>query len=330
MQIWQPEKDDQIAFKSDEFQKIVKYMQNGGIVAVPTETVYGLAADATNAQAVASIFQAKGRPAFNPLISHVDSIESALKHGIFNASASALANAFWPGPLTLVVPRHAESSIAGLTCAGLSSVALRVPRSRMMRQLSRVLGVPLAAPSANRSGKISPTNAKHVLVELGDKISLIIDDGYCSLGLESTVVACTEDIAVLLRPGGITKNQIEHVLEYQIGSAGDDNNKPQSPGMLTSHYAPECPVRLNITEVCPGEALLAFGLPLPAGHQQAFAVEQLSQTRQLNEAAQNLFTSLRRLGDINPAGIAVMPIPQEGLGLAIQDRLTRAAAPRTG
>ena len=329
MQIWRPDKDDQIAFGSVEFQKIVKCMQNGGIVAVPTETVYGLAADATNARAVAAIFQAKGRPAFNPLISHVDCIESAQKHGIFSASASALANAFWPGPLTLVVPRHAESSIAGLTCAGLSSVALRVPQSRMMRQLSRVLGVPLAAPSANRSGKISPTNADHVLVELGDKISVIIDDGYCSLGLESTVVACTENNAVLLRPGGITKNQIEQVLEYQIGSASDDNNKPQSPGMLTSHYAPECPVRLNITEVYPGEALLAFGLPLPAGHQQAFAVEQLSQTRQLNEAAQNLFTSLRRLGDINPAGIAVMPIPQEGLGLAIQDRLNRAAAPRS-
>ena len=303
----------------------------GGLVAVPTETVYGLAADATNADAVARIFAAKERPSFNPLISHLPSLEAALAHGHFNADAMRLAKAFWPGPLTLVVPKRADSPIADLTSAGLDRVALRVPDAPIMRALSHAVGKPLAAPSANRSGRVSPTIAAHVEEELSGRVDMIVDLGPCAVGVESSVVLCAEDVpATLLRPGGIAADALEALLSAPLLRAGTDDQAPASPGMLSSHYAPSIPVRLNVERVSEGEALITFGSVAVPGKDRAVEVISLSEQGDSFEAAQKLFSSLRALDRPGIKAIAVVPIPDDGLGEAINDRLARAALGRRG
>lgn len=301
----------------------------GDLVILPTETVYGLAADASNGEAVARLYAAKGRPSFNPLISHVADRAMAETHGVFDASASRLADAFWPGPLTLVVPRRPGSSICDLVTAGLDTVGLRLPDAPVARDIARLFGRPFAAPSANRSGRISPTTAEAAIEELGETVALVIDAGACRVGLESTIVACAGSDPVLLRPGGISRAQIETVLGQPLSLSDlHDPGRPQAPGMLASHYAPNARVRLDAREVAPGEALLAFGPLLPAGADRAAMILNLSASGNLTEAAANLFTSLRRLDASGAATIAVSPVPDEGLGEAINDRLRRAAAPR--
>ncbi len=309
------------------FQSASKLLADGGLVAVPTETVYGLAADATNAEAVASIYQAKNRPSFNPLISHLPSLAAAELHGRFNADALKLAKAFWPGPITLVVPKRPESSIADLTSAGLDTVAIRVPDAPLMRALSFATGKPLAAPSANRSGRVSPTTAAHVSDELADRIDMIVDMGACRVGVESSVILCVDDKPVtLLRPGGVSAQDLEAVLGRPLARAGTNDTTPSSPGMMTSHYAPSVPVRLNAELIEAGEALLAFGPTLPTHADRAVEIVNLSATGDSFEAAQKLFAALRALDRPDVRCIAVAPIGNEGLGEAINDRLKRAAA----
>ncbi|MGC2856872.1 L-threonylcarbamoyladenylate synthase [Novispirillum sp. DQ9] len=296
-------------------------LRDGRLVAFPTETVYGLGGAATNDTAVARIFEAKGRPSFNPLIVHLPDLAAAETCAVFDARARRLADAFWPGPLTLVLPRREEAGVSRLVSAGLPSIALRVPAHPLAQALLRAAGVPVAAPSANRSGGISPTRAEHVAASLGDRVDMILDGGPCAVGLESTVVDLTGPRAVLLRPGGITPAQLAEVLGEPVASGADDPAAPKSPGQLLSHYAPDRPVRLNAVEARPGEALLGFG-PTPG------ATLNLSERGDLVEAAANLFAFLHALDDARFTGIAVMPVPEEGLGLAINDRLRRAAAPR--
>lgn len=315
--------------RDEGFGAVRDCLDDGGLVAIPTETVYGLAADATNQQAVAGIFAAKDRPSFNPLISHLPNLEAAQRHGLFNQEALDLAQAFWPGPLTLVVPRLPDSPIADLTSAGLDTVALRVPDAPLMRALSAAIDKPLAAPSANRSGRVSPTSAQHVLEELSGRIDYIADLGPCRVGVESTVILCTNTAPVtLLRPGGIATEEIEDLLHRPLARAGSNDHTPASPGMLTSHYAPSIPVRLNASAIEEGEALLAFGPDLPKYAADAVAVINLSETGDDMEAAQKLFAALRALDRDDVAAIAVAPIPNIGLGEAINDRLKRAAKGR--
>ncbi|NRG19694.1 threonylcarbamoyl-AMP synthase [Rhizobiales bacterium] len=311
-----------------EFTAAVSALRSGQLVAIPTETVYGLGADATNPQACAGIYAAKGRPSFNPLIAHVPSLEEAEKHGRFDARARRLAEAFWPGPLTLVVPRRAESPVCDLATAGLDTIALRVPAARIMRDLSCAAGCPIAAPSANRSGRISATTADDVIEDLGQHIAVVIDTGPTPVGVESTIVALTDDVPRLLRPGGLSRGDIEAILGEPLKRTGADDEAPAAPGMLSSHYAPNARLRLDAQNVRPGEALLAFGLPLPPGAERAVAVESLSETGNLVEAAARLFTALRKLDASGASAICVMPVPCEGLGEAINDRLARASAPR--
>lgn len=295
----------------------------GRLVVFPTETVYGLGADASNAEAVAAIFAAKARPRFNPLIAHQPDAEAALREGRFDRQAQALAERFWPGPLTLVVPRRNDSAIALLCSAGLDSVALRVPATPVARALLRRVGRPIAAPSANRSGRISPTRAAHAEEELGARVALYLDGGPTEIGLESTVVALLGDRPLLLRPGGLPVEEIEAVTGPLARPAA--GGPQHSPGQLASHYAPGKPLRLEATDVAADEALLAFGPAVPAG---AAATINLSPQGDLREAAAHLFEALRRL-DAGPGrAIAAMAVPAEGLGLAIRDRLARAAAPR--
>ncbi len=308
---------------------VVAVLARGGLVALPTETVYGLAADATDARAVAAIYAAKGRPSFNPLISHVESLAAAERHGVFDAAARRLADAFWPGPLTLVVPKRRASPVADLVTAGLDTIALRVPRHPLTRGLIAAFGRPLAAPSANPSGRLSPTTADAVVEGLGDRVDLVVDAGPCPVGLESTIVACLDGKARLLRPGGISRADIEAVLGARLEDAPTiEDTRPSAPGMLASHYAPAAGVRLEAAEVRPGEALLAFGPDLPPGADNAAMVLNLSPAGDTVEAAANLFGHLARLDASGAATIAVMPIPETGLGEAIRDRLARAAAPR--
>lgn len=304
-------------------------LKAGELVGVPTETVYGLAADASNPEACARIFEAKGRPQFNPLISHIDTLQTARQHGVFNANADRLAQAFWPGPLTLVLPKRETSSISDLATAGLDSVALRVPAGAVMRALAAETGCPLAAPSANLSGKISATTADDVIADLGSSVAHVLDAGPCPVGVESTIVACIGDQVRLLRPGGVPAEDIERVLGHPLDvvRAANDTN-PQAPGMLTSHYAPGAKVRLEADYVNAGEALLAFGpTPLP-GADTAHAVFNLSENGDLREAATRLFSGLRALDATQAQTICVQHVPREGLGAAINDRLRRAAAPR--
>ena len=308
-----------------QIQEAVEVLRTGGLVAFPTETVYGLGGDATNERAVAKIFEAKGRPQFNPLISHVLDASEARRLVQWNDVADKLAARFWPGPLTLVLPRAKGSPIALLATAGLDTAAIRAPAHPMAQALIRAAGRPIAGPSANRSGAVSPTRAEHVAESLGDRVKLILDGGPCEVGLESTVLDLTTATPTLLRPGGATREAIEQVigpvaLSHAVPS-GDTART--SPGQLDSHYAPARPVRLNATSVTGDEGLLAFGPQPPAGANQ---VLNLSVGGDLTEAAANLFAHLRALDQPANARIAVMPIPQTGLGLAINDRLRRAAA----
>ncbi|MCQ4162336.1 L-threonylcarbamoyladenylate synthase [Roseomonas sp. GC11] len=305
-------------------------LRAGQLVAFPTETVYGLGGAARDAAAVAGIFAAKGRPHFNPLISHFPDADTAFAEVLADGRARALAAAFWPGPLTLVLPRAPGCAIAELATAGLPSLAVRVPAHPLAQALLREAGVPVVAPSANRSGAVSPTTAAHVMEGLAGRIAAVLDGGPCAVGVESTVVDLTGPVPLLLRPGGVP----EAALAALIGPLGrpapasaEDAARP-APGMLSSHYAPALPVRLDATAVAPGEALLAFGPALPG----AGALWQLSESGDTVEAAARLFAGLRWLDAegqrLGLSGIAAMPIPEEGLGAAIRDRLARAAAPR--
>jgi L-threonylcarbamoyladenylate synthase len=303
----------------------------GGLVAFPTETVYGLGADATNPAAIARLYQAKGRPAFNPLIAHVRDLSSARQIARFDATALALAEAFWPGPLTLVLPKTPDCAVADLATAGLDTVAIRIPAHPVARDILRVFGGPVVAPSANLSGHVSPTTAAHVQNDLAGRIDLIVDGGAVAVGVESTIVGCFEQ-PMLLRPGGVPRADIERLLGRALvqppEDADSDNGQPLAPGMLASHYAPRTKVRLNAIHLEPGEALLAFGLGAISGIDAASTVMNLSERGDLAEAAANLFGYLRTLDTKGAHTIAVMPIPQDGLGEAINDRLRRAAVGR--
>jgi len=308
-----------------------RVLGEGGLVAFPTETVYGLGADATNAGAVARLYEAKGRPAFNPLIAHVGNLDAARRIGRFDAAALLLAEAFWPGPLTLVLPKTADCAVADLATAGLDTVAIRIPEHRIARDILRAFGRPVVAPSANLSGHVSPTLAAHVLGDLDGRIDLIVDGGAVAVGVESTIVGIF-DAPILLRPGGLPRADIERVLGHALvqppADADGDSGQPLAPGMLASHYAPRTKVRLNADRIEPGEALLAFGLGAISGIDEAAAVMNLSERGDLDEAAANLFGYLRALDTRAARAIAVMPIPEDGLGEAINDRLRRAAVGR--
>ena len=297
-------------------------LRQGKLVAFPTETVYGLGANALDEFAVAAVFGAKERPRINPLIVHVRDREEAEELVVFNPLASALADAFWPGGLTLVLPRRELSPLALLVSAGLPTAAVRSPAHPIARALIDAAGVPVAAPSANRAGRISPTTASDVVDELRGRVDLILDGGPCPLGIESTVIGFDGDRPLLLRPGAVPREAIEKVLgPLQKPGSGII----QAPGMMASHYAPQARLRLNATRVEKGEALLAFGPDVPPGSD---TVCNLSESGDLGEAAANLFAMLRRLDRSGALTIAVMPIPDRGLGEAINDRLARAAAPR--
>ncbi len=302
-------------------------LRDGGLLAFPTETVYGLGADATNAVAVARLFAAKGRPSFNPLIAHVRDFPEAQALAQFNDDARRLGR-LWPGPLTLVLPRLSACPVVDLATAGLDTIAVRVPSHRVAQALLAKLRRPIVAPSANRSGHVSPTAAAHVLADLGGRVDIILDGGSAPIGVESTIVACLGTEPVLLRAGGLPRQDIERALGRPLmrreTAAVESGEAPLAPGMLSSHYAPRTPVRLNATRLDPGEALLAFGPPVPG----AAHTLNLSPGGDLVEAAANLFSHLRALDAAGARAIAVMPIPSHGLGEAINDRLTRAAAPR--
>src|SRR2546421_1894953 len=303
----------------------------GGLVAFPTETVYGLGADAANPAAIARLYQAKGRPAFNPLIAHVGDLGAACRIARFDAAALALAEAFWPGPLTLVLPKAKDCAVADLATAGLDTIAVRIPAHPVAREILRAFGGPVVAPSANLSGHVSPTTAAHVQTDLGGRIDLVVDDGPVEVGVESTIVGCFEQ-PMLLRPGGVPSGEIERVLGRALAQPPEDavrdTGQPLAPGMLASHYAPRTKVRLNARRIEAGEALLAFGPNAVPGVEAAGAVMNLSQRGDLTEAAAKLFGYLRALDAKGPRVIAVMPIPDHGLGEAINDRLRRAAVER--
>ncbi len=306
-----------------------RLLRAGGLVAFPTETVYGLGGDATDPAAVARIFAAKGRPRFNPLIAHVPGTVEAEAEGVFNDAARALAGAFWPGPLTLVVPAAPGCTVCDLARAGLDSVALRVPGSALARTLLAAVGWPVAGPSANRSGHVSPSTAAHVQADLAGRIEAVLDGGPAAVGVESTVVACLGGAPRLLRPGAVTRAMIREILGAAIAEAdAGDAARPVGPGLLASHYAPRARVRLDAAAIEPGEAALLFGPETLPGSAAARAVLNLSPAGDPTEAAANLFAALRALDATGAPVIAVVPIPADGLGEAIRDRLARAAAPR--
>lgn len=299
-------------------------LRSGGLAAFPTETVYGLGADATQDQAVARIYEAKGRPSFNPLIVHGPDA-AALKPLVqWDERAEAVAAAHWPGPLTLVLPRAADCPVSLLASAGLQTLAIRVPAHPVAKAVLQAAGVPVAAPSANRSNAISPTEAAHVAASLGQRVDVVLDGGPCAVGLESTVVDLSEVTPLLLREGGLPREDLLQVLP-DLQSVHQSAAPVRSPGMLAKHYAPDCPVRLNVIQPLPGEALLAFGPDAPAAP-SAPLILNLSETGDLTEAAANLFRHLHALNVARPKAIAVMPVPETGLGRAINDRLRRAAA----
>jgi L-threonylcarbamoyladenylate synthase len=302
-------------------------LAQGGLVAFPTETVYGLGADATNGKAVARLYAAKERPSFNPLIAHVASLETARRIARFDRQSLMLATTFWPGPLTLVLPKTPTCPVSDLATAGLDSIAVRVPAHHAARAILERFGKPVVAPSANVSGHVSPTTAAHVRDDLAGRIDLIIDGGPTTVGIESTIVACLGH-PTLLRPGGVARADIEAILGSPLDAPEHESNddNPLAPGMLASHYAPRTRVRLNATHVQPGEALLAFGATVLPGAENAVMMLNLSARGDALEAASNLFGHLRALDAAAARGIAVMPIPNDGLGEAINDRLRRAAA----
>lgn len=323
-----PAKPEVLTPSPAAYAKAAAALRAGGLVALPTETVYGLGADAGNDRAVADIFAAKGRPSFNPLIVHVPGLEEAEALVHLDERARRLADLFWPGPLTLVLPRRAEAPLSLLVSAGLDTVAVRAPAHPVARALLEAAGRPIAAPSANVSGHVSPTAPMHVAEEFpdgaGGRLQLILAGGRCPIGLESTVLDLTGEVPVLLRPGSVTREDIEGVLG-PVALAGADSGV-KAPGMLSSHYAPSIPVRLNADGASPDEGLLAFGPDafIRGGHERL----NLSPTGDLHEAAANLFAMLRALDKPCCKAIAVMPVPEQGLGIAINDRLRRAAAPR--
>ena len=298
-------------------------LRAGGLVAFPTETVYGLGADATSGLAVAGLYAAKGRPSFNPLIVHVPETAAAAAIAEITPLGTLLADAFWPGPLTLVLARRPNRIIAELATAGLDTIAVRVPAHPTAQALLRAANLPIAAPSANRSGHVSPTTAQHVEGDLGDKVAMILDGGATPVGLESTVVDVTGSEPVILRLGGVAREDIERVFGRPVALAGEENVRPSSPGMLARHYAPATLLRLDASDAKAGEALLAFGASVPA---HAGPSINLSPSGNLAEAAANLFAALRTLDAAGAIAIAVMPIPAYGLGEAINDRLRRAAS----
>lgn len=328
-------------------QDAADILKKGGLVAFPTETVYGLGADATRGEAVARIYAAKNRPDFNPLISHFATAPEALAAAGISKSAAPdeapyaawarkLAHYFWPGPLTVIVPKGKNCPVCDLATAGLDTFAIRVPAHPVARDLIARAGRPLAAPSANASGEISPTAPAHVAQSLGDKVDLILAGGSCSVGLESTVVDLSGDAPVILRPGAITAEDLAPVLEMEIASdfgVRDDGHKPKSPGQTLRHYAPTIPIRLRAVDVADGEALLSFGATRFMGLKSGGSADSLpetmhkslSKTGDLNEAAANLFAMLRALDRPEHVGIAVMDVPETGLGVAINERLRRAA-----
>jgi len=315
---------DLVPATEEAIERAARLIRGGELVAFPTETVYGLGADATSEVAVARIFAAKRRPRFNPLIVHVADLAEAEALARFDERAREAARHYWPGPLSLVLPRRPESGLALLASAGLDTVALRVPAHDVAQRLLRAAGRPIAAPSANRSGRVSPTTAAHVAAELGDRVRLILDAGPCSVGVESTVIDLTGRAPVLLRPGGVTLEELSVIFgPIETAAAGED--APRAPGRLPSHYAPERPLRLDAVDPRPGEAFLAFGPEAPPGFAEVLF---LSRSGDLAEAAANLFAMLRQLDRPQFTAIAVMRIPESGLGRAINDRLRRAAAPR--
>lgn len=301
-------------------EKAAEILRSGGLVAFPTETVYGLGADATNAHAVARVFEAKGRPSFNPLIAHVRDRAAAARHGVFSKRALALADAFWPGPLTLVVKRRSDSAVCELACAGLDTIALRAPAHKLAQELLAAFGGPIVAPSANRSGHVSATTAAHVREDLGERVDLVLNGGASEIGLESTIVAVDEAGATtLLRAGAIARAEIEALIGPLARPA---SQAVTAPGMMESHYAPRARLRLDAAAPQAGEAYLAFGAEAPEGGLS------LSKSGDLTEAAANLYAHLRALDATGAESIGVAPIPARGLGEAIRDRLARAAAPR--
>jgi len=310
-----------------DVQDAAAIIRAGGLVAIPTETVYGLAADATNDRAIASIYEAKGRPRFNPLIVHVTGAEMANRFVEMTPRARALADEFWPGPLTLVLKRRPDCPISLLASAGLETLGVRAPAHPLAQALLGAIDRPLAAPSANRSGAVSPTRAEHVRESLGEAVDMVLDGGPCPVGVESTILKLDGEKAILLRPGGITAEEIERVIGRPVERA-DQTAAIEAPGMLASHYAPNAAIRLEATSPGPREAFLAFGAA-PANHPHTL---NLSESGDLREAAANLFAHLRALDALCAEeklnAIAVAPIPDEGLGEAINDRLRRAAAPR--
>ncbi|MDQ4136584.1 MAG: L-threonylcarbamoyladenylate synthase [Pseudomonadota bacterium] len=319
---------ERLSAEGEGIARAARILREGGLVAFPTETVYGLGADATSAEAVAGIYAAKERPRFNPLIAHVPSLAAAREHGLFSADALVLAEAFWPGPLTLVVPVAPGGTVSDLARAGLDSVGLRVPAHPVARALLEQVGRPVAAPSANRSGRVSPTDADHVLGDLMGRIHAVVDGGAARVGVESTIVSCIDGEPVLLRPGGVAREAIEQAIGRALATGHEGGAKPLAPGMLASHYAPRARVRLRAREIRAGEAALLFGPQPPAGLDQAVKALNLSERGSLAEAAANLFSYLRRLDASGADTIAVVPVPGAGLGEAINDRLRRAAAER--
>jgi L-threonylcarbamoyladenylate synthase len=323
-----------VAAGAEATAEAVRVLAAGGLVAFPTETVYGLGADATNGAAVARLYAAKGRPAFNPLIAHVTDAAAAQALARFDADAARLAAAFWPGPLTLVLPKSETCTVSELATAGLDSIAVRVPHHAVAQDLLAAFGRPVVAPSANRSGHVSPTTAAHVLGDLSGRVDLIVDGGPTPVGVESTIVACLGQAfggPALLRPGGVPREAIEKLLGRPLAQAPAGiaiEDVPLAPGMLASHYAPRTRMRLETDHVEPGEALLAFGPAAVKGADKAAKMLNLSARGDLIEAAANLFSHLRALDAAKATMIAVMPLPHDGLGEAINDRLQRAAAPR--
>lgn len=302
--------------KPSDLARAAALLRAGELVAFPTETVYGLGGDATNDRAVAAIFAAKDRPKFNPLIVHVADADDARRMVTFDARADALAAKYWPGPLTLVLPRRADCAVSLLAGAGLATLAVRVPANPVAHELLRAAGRPVAAPSANRSGHVSPTSAEHVIAELDGRVAAVIDAGACAVGIESTVLDLT-GAPTLLRPGAVTAEQLAAIVGPLSAPSGDT---VRSPGMMARHYAPSRPLRLNATSARPGEAWLGFG---PDADRTTL---NLSPRGDLTEAAANLFAYLRKLDRAPHIGIAVSPIPETGLGVAINDRLRRGAA----
>jgi len=296
-------------------------LRRGALVAFPTETVYGLGADAHDGRAVAALFAAKARPRFNPLIVHVPDSAAVAQIGVLPAVGRRLAAAFWPGPLTLIIARGERCAIADLATAGLATVAVRVPAHPIAHALLTAFGGPVVAPSANRSGHVSPTTAAHVAADLGASVAAILDGGPTPIGVESTVVDVSAGEPVVLRLGAVTRSALARVLGHPL-AIGGATGRPASPGMAARHYAPAAPLRLNAAAVEPGEALLAFGTPLP----HAGPMVNLSARADPVEAAANLYAALRALERSGAPRIAAMPIPDEGLGEAINDRLRRAAA----